>query len=147
MGKVDQGVYTHWVLSHYLRRDLSYIGYGGSGKQVRDLLHVDDLVALIADQLARPERWAGATVNVGGGRECSLSLRETTELCGELTGNRIAVGSVPANRPGDVPLYLSDCARLSRYTDWSPSRGPRQTLEDIFNWIHDNERAVVGALG
>jgi CDP-paratose 2-epimerase len=147
MGKVDQGVYTHWVLSHYLRRELSYIGYGGAGKQVRDLLHVDDLVELIADQLDRPAHWAGTTVNVGGGRDRSLSLREATEICAALTGNRIEVGSVQANRPGDVPLYVSDCARLSRHTDWAPRRDPRETLEDIFNWIHDNEPAVVGALG
>jgi CDP-paratose 2-epimerase len=147
MGKVDQGVYTHWVLSHYLRRDLSYIGYGGRGKQVRDLLHIDDLVDLVADQLGRPDHWAGATVNVGGGRECSLSLMEATEICEDLTGNAIEVGSTAENRRGDVPLYLSDCERLSRQTDWRPGRRPRQIMEDIFTWIHDNESAVVAALG
>jgi CDP-paratose 2-epimerase len=147
MGKVDQGVYTHWVLSHYLRRDLSYIGYGGRGKQVRDVLHVDDLVELVAEQLGRPDHWSGATVNVGGGPERSLSLREATEICAELTGNAIEVGSVVDPRPGDVPLYVSDCARLSSRTEWTPTRDPRRTLEDIFNWIHDNESAVVGALG
>ena len=54
MGKVDQGVFTHWVLSHHLGRPLTYIGYGGTGKQVRDLIHVDDLVDLVALQLADP---------------------------------------------------------------------------------------------
>ena len=54
MGKVDQGVFTHWLLAHYAGRPLTYIGYGGSGKQVRDLLHVDDLCELILEQLARP---------------------------------------------------------------------------------------------
>src|SRR3954451_10908727 len=47
MGKVDQGIFTHWVLAHQTGRPLRYIGYGGAGKQVRDLLHVDDLVELI----------------------------------------------------------------------------------------------------
>jgi CDP-paratose 2-epimerase len=146
MGKVDQGVFTHWVLSHYLRRDLSYIGYGGRGKQVRDLLHVQDLVALVEDQLARPGHWAGATVNVGGGRECSLSLLEATEVCATLTGNRLQMGSEAEDRPGDVPLYLSDCARLSAASDWKPRRGPQEIMEDIFDWIHDNEAAVLAAL-
>jgi len=146
MGKVDQGVFTHWVLSHYLRRDLSYIGYGGHGKQVRDLLHVDDLVALVEDQLARPDHWAGVTVNVGGGRECSLSLLEATQISATLTGNRLQIGSAGEDRPGDVPLYLSDCARLSGQSDWKPRRGPEQIMEDIFDWIHDNESAVLGAL-
>ena len=43
MGKVDQGVFTHWLLAHHFGRPIDYIGYGGRGKQVRDLLHVDDV--------------------------------------------------------------------------------------------------------
>jgi CDP-paratose 2-epimerase len=147
MGKVDQGVFTHWVLHHHFNRPLTYIGYGGQGKQVRDLLHVDDLVDLIADQLERPEAWDGATVNVGGGPEGSLSLRETSELCRELTGNRIEIPAVPDNRPGDVRIYVSDCERLRGITSWRPRRGPRETLEDILEWVVDNERPVLAALG
>jgi CDP-paratose 2-epimerase len=147
MGKVDQGVFTHWVLSHYTGRPLRYIGYGGSGKQVRDLLHVDDLVDLIDDQLGRPEHWSGVTANVGGGRECSLSLLETTDICRELTGNTVPVEASGETRPGDVRVYLSDCARLFEHTDWRPRRGPRDVLADIFGWISANERSVLAALG
>src|SRR6478735_4969199 len=60
MGKVDQGVFTHWLLAHRFGRGLDYIGFGGSGKQVRDLLHVDDLCDLFDEQLGAPDRWAGA---------------------------------------------------------------------------------------
>ncbi len=74
MGKVDQGVFSWWLLSHHFGKPLTYIGFGGSGKQVRDLLHVDDLVDLVDEQLGAPESWSGAVANVGGGRECSLSL-------------------------------------------------------------------------
>ena len=112
MGKVDQGVFSWWLLSHHFGRPLSYIGYGGSGKQVRDLLHVDDLVDLVDEQLGDPEGWSGSVANVGGGRECSLSLLETTALCRELTGNEVEIGADPETRPGDVPIYLSDCSRL-----------------------------------
>jgi CDP-paratose 2-epimerase len=147
MGKVDQGVFTHWVLSHYSGRPLRYIGYGGKGKQVRDLLHIDDLVDLIEDQLLRPEHWSGFTANVGGGRDCSLSLQETTEICRELTGNSVQVEGSDETRPGDVRMYLSDCARLFEHTDWRPQRGPRDILEDIYEWIRQNERSVLAALG
>ena len=81
MGKVDQGVFTFWMLAHHFDRPLNYIGFGGQGKQVRDLLHVHDLVELLDEQLGDMERWDGVTANVGGGRACSLSLLETTELC------------------------------------------------------------------
>jgi CDP-paratose 2-epimerase len=147
MGKVDQGVFTYWMLAHYFGLGLRYIGYGGQGKQVRDLLHVDDLADLIEDQLVRPDHWDGATVNVGGGRDVSLSLRETTELCREITGSSVEVSSAGESRPGDVRIYLSDCARLHALTDWRPRRGAREVLEDIFEWIGENERAVEGALG
>ena len=147
MGKVDQGVFTHWVLSHHLGRELTYIGYGGSGKQVRDLLHVDDLVDLVRLQLDDPDGWAGATLNVGGGRECSLSLRETTALCQDLTGREVPVLDSGAARPGDVRIYISDCGRLFERTDWRPRHGARQVLEDIYEWIVQNEGAVRAALG
>jgi CDP-paratose 2-epimerase len=147
MGKVDQGVFTFWVLSHRLGHGLRYIGYGGSGKQVRDLLHIDDAVDLIERQLQAPGEWAGFTGNVGGGRECSLSLVETTEICRELSGNEVPVEAVQKPRPGDVPIYISDCDLLYRHTDWRPRRGPREILEDINGWISDHEAAVKTTLG
>jgi CDP-paratose 2-epimerase len=147
MGKVDQGVFTFWLLAHHLGRDLRYFGYGGEGKQVRDLLHVDDLVDLVDEQLTDPGRWAGRTVNVGGGRDVSLSLRETTELCRELTGRRVAVEPAGADRPGDLRIYLSDCRRLFSLTDWRPRRSARAVLEDTLDWIAANEDAVRRALG
>ncbi len=146
MGKVDQGVFTYWLLGHYFRRELRYIGYGGAGKQVRDLLHVADLVDLIDDQLLRPEHWDGATVNVGGGPDCSLSLLETTELCAELTGHTLPVRASSDTRPGDVRIYLSDCARLTGLTDWRPRRSARDVLADTLGWVAANERALRATL-
>jgi CDP-paratose 2-epimerase len=147
MGKVDQGVFSWWLLSHLFGRPLSYIGYGGSGKQVRDLLHIDDLVDLVDEQLGDPSRWSGITANVGGGRECSLSLLETTALCRELTGNEVAIGAEAETRPGDVPVYLSDCSRLYELTSWRPRREPRQVLADLLDWSTAHEDSLRTALG
>jgi CDP-paratose 2-epimerase len=146
MGKVDQGVFTYWMLAHHFKRPLGYIGFGGSGKQVRDLVHVDDVVDLVVRQLAEPERWAGVVANAGGGREISLSLRETTDLCAEITGNTIEVARTAEQRQGDVPIYISDCARLFEHTDWRPERDARTILTDIHEWIRANENAVQAAL-
>jgi CDP-paratose 2-epimerase len=147
MGKVDQGVFSWWLLAHLFGRPLSYIGYGGSGKQVRDLLHVDDLVDLVDEQLGAPERWSGVTANVGGGRECSLSLLETTALCRELTGREVPIGSEAETRPGDVPIYLSDCARLHSLTSWRPRRTPKDVLADLLAWSATHEDELRTALG
>jgi CDP-paratose 2-epimerase len=146
MGKVDQGVFTHWMLAHHFRNPLSYIGFGGSGKQVRDLLHVKDLVDLVERQLLDPGAWDGRTVNVGGGRECSLSLRETTEICRRLTGNEVAMTPVQETRQGDVPIYLSDCTRLFGLDEWRPRRSAEQVLADIHEWIAADPERIAQAL-
>jgi CDP-paratose 2-epimerase len=147
MGKVDQGVFTYWLLAHHFGRALSYIGFGGRGHQVRDLLHIGDLVELVERQLGEPERWDGFVGNVGGGRGCSLSLLETTELCRELTGNEVPVTPAGEDRPGDIPIYLSDCSRLFEATDWRPRRGAREVLAEIVVWVRENEAAVAASLG
>jgi CDP-paratose 2-epimerase len=146
MGKVDQGVFTHWMLSHRFRRPLRYIGFGGEGKQVRDLLHVEDLVDLVERQLLDPERWDGGVFNVGGGRACSLSLRETTAICRELSGNEVPIEPVEETRAGDVPVFLSDCGRLFELDPWRPRRGARQILADIDAWIAADEERIGQAL-
>ena len=118
MGKVDQGVFTHWMLAHHFGNPLSYIGFGGSGKQVRDLLHVEDLVDLVERQLLDQEAWDGRTVNVGGGRECSLSLRETTAICQRADRQRGAdrrpVAETRAGDVPDIPFRLHEALRLGR---------------------------------
>lgn len=147
MGKVDQGVFTHWMLSHINQEPLSYIGYGGSGKQVRDLLHVDDLVDLVELQLLDPSHWDGRTFNVGGGRDVSLSLLETSEICARLTGNQIEITAEPEDRAGDVPIYLSDCSALFEHSDWRPRRNAETVLRDIHEWVESDRERIIEALG
>jgi CDP-paratose 2-epimerase len=146
MGKVDQGVFTYWLLAHRLRQPLEYIGFAGSGRQVRDLIHVDDVVDLLDDQLSRPEHWDGVVCNVGGGRERSLSLIETTELCRELTSESIPISAATHDRPGDIPVYLSDCTRLFAHTSWRPQRTARDVLVDTAAWIDGNLAMIAAAL-
>jgi len=146
MGKVDQGVFTHWMLAHLDRKPLSYIGYGGSGKQVRDLLHIDDLIDLVELQLLEPEVWDGQTFNVGGGREVSLSLLEASEICAGLTGNRLDITPVPEDRAGDVPIYISDCSAIFEHSSWRPQRDAETILRDIHEWIVSDHDLLEGVL-
>src|SRR4029079_7591156 len=142
LGKVDQGVFAFWMLAHHFGRPLTYIGFGGRGKQVRDLLHVEDLVDLLDEQLLDPARWSGAVFNVGGGSECSLSLLEFTRLCREISGREVEVGASPENRPGDVPIYVSDCSALFAHTTWRPERTSRQILHGLPPSIVEARRGV-----
>jgi CDP-paratose 2-epimerase len=147
MGTSEQGVFAHWALHHHFGLPLTYIGFGG--RQVRDLLHVNDLVALVDEQLGDPAGWEGFVGNVGGGREVSLSLIEATEICRELTGNEPAIGTSDDIRAGDVPLYISDCSQLFERTDWRPRASARDVLADTVAWVagHSDELAETLSLG
>lgn len=146
MGKVDQGVFALWAAHHYFGGELSYIGYGGKGKQVRDLLHVDDLYELVEAQTREMDLFDGQTLNVGGGAQQSLSLLETTALCERISGRRITIHRDPETRSADVPLYISDHRRVTNLCGWRPVRDAEQTLSDIFAWIGENEVLVRDAL-
>jgi CDP-paratose 2-epimerase len=135
MAKADQGVIAFWVAAHCLQRSLKYIGFGGSGKQVRDFLHIDDFCDLILEQLAHFELYSGRHWNVGGGAANSLSLREATELCREVTGRSVDVISSDENRPADLRLYVTDHRAVTAVKGWSPRRDARRTLGDIAEWV------------
>ena len=142
MGKVDQGVFALWMGRHYFRQPLKYIGYGGGGKQVRDVIAIDELCDLVLLQIDGIGRLPQRVYNVGGGLASSLSLAETTALCAEITGNRVEIERVSENRPADVRVYVTDNARVTADTGWSPRKTPRETLSEIFEWIRANERLV-----
>jgi CDP-paratose 2-epimerase len=142
MGKTDQGVVVLWLAAHYFQKSLRYIGFNGSGKQVRDVLAIEDLCELIADQVANLDAYNGDCFNVGGGNFSSVSLLEMTALCAEVTGNRIPVGKDPMDRPADIPLYISDMSRIEAVRGWRPRRGPHAVLSGIAAWIQENERQL-----
>ncbi len=142
MGKVDQGFVVLWASRHLLGGQLSYIGFGGDGRQVRDILHIEDLCRLIAYQIEHLGQLRGQTFNVGGGPEISVSLQELTAICRELTGVSLAVGSEPHDRPADIRLYLSDNARVTAATGWRPRIGVRAIVEDVCEWIKAHRQAL-----
>ncbi len=139
MGKVDQGVFTHWLVSHYFGRPLAYFGFGGTGKQVRDVLHVEDLVDLIEIQFRQIGQFHGEVFDVGGGAARSLSLLEATALCREITGRELAVGVVAETRAADMIWYVTDASEAESRFGWKPRRTSEQILRDTHKWLIENE--------
>jgi CDP-paratose 2-epimerase len=142
MGKVDQGVITLWVARHYWGRDVAYFGYGGTGKQVRDALHIYDLFDLVDYELHHFDVVSGKTMNAGGGLVSSVSLAELTDICAQVTGNKVGVSSVVENRQGDIPLYITDNTLISNVTGWLPKRTVTDIVSDTWKWIHANEKQL-----
>jgi CDP-paratose 2-epimerase len=147
MGKVDQGVIALWIAKHLYEGQLSYIGYNGTGKQVRDMLHVADLFDLMVLQLQNMDSCCGEIFNVGGGTEVSLSLRELTAQCERSTGKRITIKQVTENRPNDIPLYISDCRKVEKALGWKPKRSVENIVDEMTKWIVDNKEIRAPVLG
>ena len=140
MGKVDQGFVVLWLARHLFGGPLSYMGFGGDGLQVRDVLHVDDLYDLIVRQLNGLDEFSGGLFNVGGGMVNSLSLRELTSMSQKLSGRKIEIGRIAETRDADIPFYVSDCQAVTSMTGWKQQRSLDQVLEDVWRWLVD-ERA------
>jgi CDP-paratose 2-epimerase len=140
MGKVDQGFVVLWLSRHLFGGPLFYMGFGGHGLQVRDVLHVDDLYDLIVRQLNGLNEHSGNVFNIGGGMARSVSLRELTSMSQKISGRTIEVGQIVETREADIPFYVSDHQLVTRTTGWTPKRSLEQVLEDVWRWLVD-ERA------
>lgn len=146
MGKIDQGVVVLWIAKHFWKRELSYIGFGGEGKQVRDILHINDLFKLLDIQVNNFKDYDGKTFNVGGGSEVSISLRELTKICENVTGNKITINKIKKNRSADIPIYISDINKVQELSSWKPEYSPTQIIVDTYKWLKSNESILKNIL-
>jgi CDP-paratose 2-epimerase len=130
-GKADQGIFSYWIHSHLAKQPLKFIGYGGSGLQVRDCLHPEDLARLVLAQMGSGSDTSLAKVcNVSGGMPSSMSLHELNAWCNERFGIR-DIASDPATRPFDVPWLVLDARLAERQWGWTPQVPMADILEEI----------------
>ncbi len=93
-GKQDQGFVSLWVAKHYFKKKLSYIGFGGHGNQVRDVIHIKDVCEILLIQINKMNKINNYIFNIGGGVKNAISLRSLTKKCQELTENKIYITKV-----------------------------------------------------
>ena len=130
-GRPDQGIFAYWINAWLRRRPLKYIGFGGHGHQVRDLLHPRDLAPLLLLQFAtKGLPTAERIVNLSGGAHSALSLRQLSDWCETRFGIH-TVNTDPAPRPFDLPWVVLDSSRAQRVWAWKPSTPASSILEEI----------------
>lgn len=139
-GNEDQG----WV-AHFLYSVLSGapITIYGDGYQVRDVLHVHDLLEAMLAARDNMSRTRGEIYNLGGGMSRVLSVVELLRRIEARTGRPLHV-EYSECRPGDQPLYISDTSKLQRHTGWKAQRSIDDILEDIHCFWREN-RSVIAA--
>ncbi len=138
-GKIDQGIFSFWIYQYLLGKPLSYIGYGGTGKQARDLFHPFDVFTLIQQQMKASEQSnAPKIVNIGGGVANTLSLAELDVFCKQNISKDKVINSIAENRSFDIPLYVTDYSLATTHWNWKPTRTSEDILEEILKYAQDN---------
>jgi CDP-paratose 2-epimerase len=138
LGKIDQGIFSFWIYQYLLNKPLSFIGFGGNGKQVRDMIHPYDVFRIIEKQIASKEQSAPRVLNIGGGVENALSLVQLDKFCKEHIDIDKQIKQVPENRNFDIPLYISDCRLAKQYWDWQPTIKAKELLQQILRYGNEN---------
>ncbi len=141
-GKQDQGFVSLWVIHHIMKKKLSYIGYGGHGNQVRDVLHIDDLCELIHKQIKIINKIYNKLYTVGGSKISYTSLKNLTKICQNITGNKISIDKKKSTSIYDIPYFITDNHKVSRAYKWRPKKNINKIVYDITTWINNNKNLI-----
>lgn len=136
-GIEDQGWVAHFVIATIMNRPITIYG---DGKQVRDLLHVQDLVRAYELGIENIEKVRGQMFNVGGGPQNTLSIwTEFGPLLAELAGHEVPVTRADW-RPGDQRVFIADIGKIGAQLGWQPTISPKQGIQDLFRWVANNSK-------
>lgn len=134
-GIEDQGWVSWFIIAFLTGKPITIYG---NGKQVRDLLFIDDLIAAYQAAIAQPDVSAGKVFNIGGGPQNVISVwKEFGPVLEELAGKKIHV-SYGDWRPGDQLIYVSDIRKASESLGWKPKVGVEEGIRRLYQWTKDN---------
>ena len=141
-GKQDQGFVSLWIWRHLNKIKLNYIGYGGNGHQVRDVLHIDDLKNLILLQIKKINKINNQIFNVGGSVKNKVSLLDLTKICQKLSGNKIKIGKIKKTSNYDMPVFINNNNKVTKKYGWRVERNIYDICKDVFSWIINNKKII-----
>ena len=141
-GKQDQGFVSLWVWSHIMKKNLKYIGYGGTGQQIRDVLHINDLCELIEKQILNFNKKYNDIFCVGGSKKSYTSLRDLTKYCEKITGNKIKISKEQKTSIYDIPYFITDNTKVKKAYNWAPKRNIKKIVSDIYVWLKKDKKKL-----
>jgi len=134
-GKQDQGFVSLWIWKHLTKQKLQYIGYNGSGNQVRDVLHIDDFCELIEIQIKNLKKINNRLFTVGGSNFSYTSLKKLTRLCNKATRNKLIITKNKKTSIYDIPYFKTNNKRVSKTYGWKPKKNINQIVNDTYLWM------------
>tara|TARA_B100000686_G_scaffold150809_1_gene158101 strand:- start:11535 stop:12557 length:1023 start_codon:yes stop_codon:yes gene_type:complete len=143
-GKQDQGFVSLWIWSHLMKRKLKYIGFGGKGYQVRDVIHIDDVCALIFKQIKLFSKKYNLMLDAGGGKNNAISLKDLTKKCEQITLNSIKFTSYKKTSIYDIPYFVTDNSKVYNLYKWKPMKSIDDIIYDTYFWMKLNVKKLEG---
>jgi len=141
-GKVEQGLVALWMWRHINKMSLNYLGYGGMGDQVRDVLFIEDLCRLILIQIKKFKKFENNLFCIGGGIKNAINLRNLTNICQKITKNKIKIINKPKTSIYDIPYYVTSLDKIIQISNWKPKINLNQGLFEIYNWMINNKNEI-----
>ena len=141
-GKQDQGFVSLWIWKHLNKNKMKYIGFGGLGNQVRDVLHIYDLCDLIFLQIKRFNKINNKMFTVGGSKKSYVSLKQLTKICEKITENKIKFSKVPKTSIYDIPYFITSNNLVIKTYRWKPKRSILEVVTDTFLWLKNNKSTI-----
>ena len=142
-GKQDQGFVSLWVWKHILNKNLKYIGFGGHGNQVRDVLHIDDLVSLINLQIKKLNKIYNKKICVGGSKKSNTSLKNLSSICQKITGNKLKYTKIKKTSIYDIPYFITDNTLANKIYKWQPKKNIIDIVKDNYKWLMKNKTKLI----
>ena len=142
-GKQDQGFVSLWVWKHILNKNLKYIGFGGHGNQVRDVLHIDDLVSLINLQIKKLNKIYNKKICVGGSKKSNTSLKNLSSICQKITGNKLKYTKIKKTSIYDIPYFVTDNSLANKIYKWQPKKNIIDIVKDNYKWLIKNKTKLI----
>ena len=135
MGVEDQGWVSWFCIQAVLGRPITIYG---DGMQVRDVLHVRDLIDAYDAAIERIEAVKGQVFNLGGGPKNVLAIGEVPRMLEQRLGAKLDI-RYDEWRPGDQRVFIADIRKAERDLDWTPKIGPERGMDELLGWVRDNE--------
>lgn len=139
-GIEDQGWVAWFVIASVIGKQISIFG---DGKQVRDTLHIDDLLDIYDLVISKIEISAGQVYNVGGGSKNTISIwKEFGPILEELIGRPLDINKYDW-RPGDQKIYISNIRKVENDLGWRPKICFQEGIEHLFQWVEENRHLFI----
>ncbi|HEY4503246.1 MAG TPA: NAD-dependent epimerase/dehydratase family protein [Candidatus Paceibacterota bacterium] len=134
-GMEEQGWLAWFIISSLFNKEITIFG---NGKQVRDVLYVDDLIDAYDLAFVNINKTKGKIYNIGGGIEFNLSLLESLKIIGNIVGKNLKY-NLSSWRTADQKVYISDVALAKKDFGWYPKVSPKDGLKKLYKWVEENK--------